>query len=463
MKKPAVEPSARSRLLRSVFVLVGGTALGHLITALTLPVAARLYSPEDFSVLAVFSSMVAIVSVAAALRFDIAIPVTASDEDAANLLVLALMSSFAIALAVGGAAVALPDDWLQSMGLVPIAPYLWLLPLSIFLAAAYSALQSWLIRRSSFGLIAKSRVGQSASTAAGQICLGASGVAPFGLLVGHILNTTVGCLVLGYSVLRQEARLFSAVSCSSLLTTSLSYSRFPKYSTLEALCNSAAIQLPVIMIATLAVGPEAGFLLVAMAVMQAPMALIGTAVGQVYLSRAPEEYRKGNLASFTVDALGGLSKAGIGPLFFAAIVAPDAFALIFGESWRRAGEMVTWMTPWFVAQFLTSPLAMAIHVTGHQRMAMVLQILGLIIRISSVWFASFLANSFIVEIYALSGLVFYLGYLFIVLIVVGASSRGVLSNLSRGVGGVLAWGAMALVLLWLSSTFDLISLLSIYR
>lgn len=445
----------RSNFVRSVLVLMGGTALGHLITALALPIVTRLYSPADFSVLAVFSSAVAIMSVAAALRFDIAVAVAESDLDSVRLLILALTCALAIAAAVGLVVVILPESLLQNIGLLSIESYLWLLPVGIFLAATYSAFQSWFIRSSSFSLIARSRVTQSASMAAGQIGFGAGGIAPFGLLIGHTLNTAVGCIVLGSQFLLSERKQFAVVSRSDIVAVFRSYSRFPKYSTLEALCNSGAIQVPVIMIASFAVGAEAGFMILAMTTMQAPMALMGTAIGQVYLSRAPEKFNKGELSSFTLVTLGGLSKAGVGPLLFAAIVAPDAFAIIFGEEWRRAGEIVTWMTPWFIMQFLSSPLSMSIYVTGHQRLAMVLQVFGLILRICTVWAAYLWVGDAIVEAYALSGFLFYLIYLLVVLTVVGVPYSAVLGCLKRSMPITLAWMSCGLFLLWLMSLIDI--------
>lgn len=445
----------RSHFVRSVLVLVGGTALGHLVTALALPIATRLYSPVDFSVLAVFSSTVAIISVAAALRFDIAVAVAESDLDAVKLLILALTCAFAVAVAVGLVVVILPESLLRDAGLLPIESYLWLLPVGIFLAAAYSAFQGWFIRNSSFGLIARSRVTQSASMAAAQIGLGVGGIAPFGLLVGHTLNTAAGCLVLGARFFLSERKQFAAANRSALVAVFRYYSRFPKYSTLEALCNSAAIQVPVIMIASLTVGAEAGFMILAMTTMQAPMALMGSAIGQVYLSQAPEKLAKGELSSFTLVTLGGLSKAGVGPLVFAAIIAPDIFAIIFGEEWRRAGEIVTWMTPWFIMQFLSSPLSMSIYVTGHQRVAMVLQVFGLIFRICTVWAAYLWFGEVIVEAYAVSGFLFYLIYLLVILIVVGAPYSAVLGGLMRSMPITLAWVSCALFILWLMSIIDI--------
>ena len=58
----------------SVGVLVSGGVLAHGITALALIVITRLYTPADFSVLAVYGSLLTIISVLACLRFEVAIP-----------------------------------------------------------------------------------------------------------------------------------------------------------------------------------------------------------------------------------------------------------------------------------------------------------------------------------------------------------------------------------------------------
>ena len=437
--------------LRAVLVLVGGTAFAHAITALALPILTRLYTAADFSILAVFSSLLSIVAVAACLRFDIAIPMPGRDAEAFNLLALAIGCAIAVSV-VAGALVLLAPSWLpEIMGRLDLQPYLWLLPFGILMAGTYSALQNWSVREKEFSLIARSRVAQSAASAGTQIGMAGFGAGPIGLVFGYLLNTGSACLILGFRLLRHQRfrQNVEGLTSSSLKQAWRDYSRFPKYSTWEALANSAAIQLPVIMIAALAAGPEAGYLLLAMSVIQAPMALFGTAIGQVYLSRAPEEYREGRLGSFTADILGGLMKAGVGPLLAVGILSPLVFETVFGEGWGRAGWLVAWMTPWFIMQFLSSPLSTAVHVTGHQSAAMILQVFGLILRVLAVWCSSLWAGAFIVEAYALSGLFFYLAYLIVVLITVGSSANEVLKNIVNGILPTFAWVASASIAYWI--------------
>jgi O-antigen/teichoic acid export membrane protein len=401
----------------------------------------------------VFSSLLSIVAVAACLRFDIAIPIPGGDSQAFNLLTLAIGCSVAIAV-VAGASVLLAPSWLpEVIGRLDLQPYLWLLPIGILTAGSYSALQNWFVREKDFSLIARSRVAQSAASAGTQIGMAGFGAGPIGLVFGYLLNTGSACLILGFRLLRHQSFRQNAegLSCLSLKQTWREYSRFPKYSTWEALANSAAIQLPVIMIASLAVGPEAGYLLLAMSVIQAPMALFGTAIGQVFLSSAPEEYREGRLGGFTADILGGLMKAGVGPLLAIGILSPLVFETLFGEGWGRAGWLVAWMTPWFIMQFLASPVSMAIHVTGHLRAVFFLQIFGLILRVSTVLVAAQFSNSLVSEAYALSGALFYFIYLWLVLRYAKCCWKTIFGKAGSGIGVVSAWVgfAMLLVIFWM--------------
>ena len=444
LKPPAVAIT-KNTFIRAVAVLIGGSAIAHGITAVALPVLTRLYTPADFSVLAVFSGILSVVSVAACLRFDIAVSIPEHDVDAVNLLALAVLCAGLFA-AVALLIVILAPAWVTGILKQPrIEPYLVMLPVGIFLAGAYSALQMWFVRNRQFALIARSRVAQSAASAGTQVGLGALAITPIGLLVGFVMNTGVACIGLGYRFWRDKRSRGAQVAASWTGMTAMAkaYQRYPKFSTFEALFNSAAIQVPIIIIAALASGPEAGYLALAMAVMQAPMALFGTAIAQVFVSKAPAEFRAGRLGSFTAEVFGGLLKAGAGPIIAAGILAPVAFPLIFGATWERAGWLVAWMTPWFVLQLLSSPLSMVLHVVGRQRAALALQLCALMLRVSTVLLASTWWPAMLPEAYALSGFVFYACYLGCVLALAKVGWARVLLEFRRALGLGALWVAVA--------------------
>ena len=439
----------RSAFLRAVGLLVGGASFAHGITALALPVLTRLYSPQDFSVLAVFTGALATVAVAACLRFDVAIPLPKDDTEAINVFALALVSAVIVAALLSVLLIAAPSLVTSLLNQPGLGPFLWLIPVGVFFAGAFSALQNWFVRRKGFSAIAATRIAQATAGSGAQIGLGLLGVGPGGLVVGQALNSGAGCVGLFFRLVMGDRALLARISLRGMESAWVAYDRFPKFSTLEALFNSAGMQVPIIMIAALAAGPDAGFVALAMFVMQAPMGLIGTAIAQVFLSRAPEEYRNDRLGELTARVLNGLMRSGIGPLIFVGIVAPVILPILLGgEQWRRAGDLVAWMMPWFITQFLTAPISMALHVTNHQRTALLLQIFGFALRVAAVYIGWLVAASYIAEAYALSGLFFYSLYLVVIVRLTGVPTSAIKEGMRACRRPVLLWtgGGFSLVL-----------------
>ncbi|MBS9719641.1 lipopolysaccharide biosynthesis protein [Tianweitania sp. BSSL-BM11] len=420
-------------ILGDVLRLVSGTAGGRLIALLAMPIVTRLYSPDDFALLAVYLSLVSMGGVIACLRFDVAIPVAENEADAAHLLVLALTIAATIAAVLMIVAVTIPDLAAQALSKPALAHWLWLVPVGIFLAASYSALQFWATRLRRFGTIAVTRITQAATGVGAMLALGWAGFAPLGLLLGNMLNNGAGNTRLLVETSRRDRAVLVGVSRSGLLSVFGKYRRFPLYSVPEALANIAGLQIPILMIAGLA-GNEAGYLLLAQQVMTAPMALLGSSIAQVYVSRAPEALKEGRLAEFTLSMLGRLAQIGVAPLIVAGIVAPFVFPLVFGPEWQRSGEIISWMVPWMVLQFLATPISLALHVTRRQHWAMALHVAGLLLRVLPLLVALRLSNGYLVAGYIAGSTLFYAMYLIVVIYSAGISLR---ANIGRAIFGLL--------------------------
>lgn len=405
----------RMDFLKATAVLAGGTASAQLLTVAALPILTRLYTPADFELLAVYLALLGILSSIACLRFEIAIPLPVSDDEGADLLFAALFSTGLISTTTLAVSLLWPEPIAAVLGVPRFSAYLWLLPLGVLMAGTYGALQYWASRKHRFGLVGRSRLVQAGVGVGTQLGAGAAGLAPGGLLVGHMLYGGAGALGLAMSAWRWDRAVLVAVSWERIRARAVEYQRYPTYSSIEALANSAAIQVPVILIAAFAMGPEAGFVLLATRVIGAPMQLIGSAISQVYLARAPEEKRAGRLRGFTLNILKPLAMLGVPGLVIMALIAPEGFAYAFGEDWRRAGVLLQWMTPWFILQLLSSPVSMVLHVTDRQRTAMALQLSGLLLRGGCVVGVGVLAPQWVAETYAVTGAIFYGAYFLVIM------------------------------------------------
>ncbi len=416
----------RGSFLGDVVKLSFGTLGGRLIALGVLPLVTRLYSPEDFALLAVFLALVSTLAVAACLRLEVAIPLVETEDEAADLLALALSVLALVTALLTIPAFLMPDRIAAALGAPALAPYLWLVPLCVAMAGSYSALQFWATRARRFGAIARTRVGQAAAGGLAMLALGWAGIAPFGLLLGNMLNIGAGGVSLAASALASDGARLRAVRLGNLAPAFRRNHRYPLFSTPEALFNVAGVQIPVLLIAAHA-GAGAGFLLLAMQVMAAPMTLLGISISQVYVSRAPTEYREGRLAPFTLTIMRRLVLVGVSPLILAGALAPWVFPVAFGAEWARAGEIVAWLVPWMALQFIASPVSMVMFVVGRQRAMLALTTLGLGLRVGAVWIALMLPGAHVIAGFVTGSILYYLAVLAFVVSAAGITGRQALA------------------------------------
>jgi len=407
----------RDRFVRNIGVLTGGTALAQGIVVLSMPILTRLYTPEQFALLAVYMAVLSLVTVVSCLRYNIAISLPESDEDGAALVVLSVAAAFAVSVLLGVMAIALPSQTSALLGQPGFRPYLWLVPLGVLLSSVYTALQYWTSRKHRFRQITQTRVTRAVAGSGVQISGGILHSSPFGLLFGHLVYNSMGIAGLALSMFRKDGRAFSGVRLATIRRMASDYRRFPIYSVPESLLNTAGIQIPILILASALAGPEAGYLMLAMRVLGLPMGLIGNSVAQVYLAEAGAKLRAGDLGRFTRGAMLSLAKVGAPPLIAVGVTSPFLFPIVFGPEWQPAGWMLAWMTPWFLLQFVSSPISMLLHVTGHQRTAVALQAAGCILRIGAVLAATQVHSDLAVAAYFLSSTVFYGLYIGVLLVV----------------------------------------------
>ena len=155
--------NAQGGFLKSVGILAGGTAFAQALGVLVLPIITRLYSPEEFALFAVYTSIVGILTVAICLRFEIAIPLPEKDEDALSLFMLSLLSNIVLTTLLTVVIFFFQESIFKFIQQPQLKPYQWLIPIGVFLAGLYSSLQYWATRKKQFSAIAQTRMTQALS------------------------------------------------------------------------------------------------------------------------------------------------------------------------------------------------------------------------------------------------------------------------------------------------------------
>ena len=134
----------KTAFFKNVLTLMLGTGLAQLITLCVSPVLTRLYIPEDFGGLSLFTALVAIFGVVANGRMELAIPLPSDFTASKNIFRLALIITL-------GFSAALCLLMFFTYGILINTPYAFskwflLIPLSVVFFGIQNAINYWLTR-----------------------------------------------------------------------------------------------------------------------------------------------------------------------------------------------------------------------------------------------------------------------------------------------------------------------------
>lgn len=365
---------------RGVGILVGGTAGAQLLSMLAAPLLTRLYSPEDFGLLAVYVSLLVVISVISSLRYELAIALPDDDGEAANVAALSLLLVGVSTLLTGLLVLLLSQPIAKLFGVPSLSGYLWMLPLGVLLTGTYKVFNYWAVRTKHFSAIAGTGVRQALTTIA--IQLGAFKLGSIALLFGQMAGQSAGIVSLGRPALASAG--FRQVSWKGIATAAERYRQFPIYSTWEGLLNTSSSQLPPVVLAAIFSPAAAGLYALAFRMLTLPSSVVGNAIGQVFFINAVEAYRAKQHGVLVANVQKNLINIGMPPVFLLVLMGPDLFSFIFGMEWRLAGVYAQWMAPWLFFAFVYSPLSTFFAVIERQKQVLVMQAILLIARVGAI-------------------------------------------------------------------------------
>jgi len=163
--------------------------------------------------------------------------------------------------------------------------------------------------------------------------------------------------------------------------------RFPLLALPADSVNTAAAQLPLLIVAHRFGIETAGLLALTLRIVGAPIGLLGASVLDVFRRRSAESYlSRGECRAEYLETLRMLSIGAAVVAVALVLFAEPAFSFAFGETWRSSGSMAAWLMPMFALRFVASPLSYMFYVAGKQHLDLIWQVTLLATTFASLWF-----------------------------------------------------------------------------
>ena len=188
------------------------------------------------------------------------------------------------------------------------------------------------------------------------ISLGLIKDGPLGLFMGLLFSQVVPPLIMLYALTRNEKLGISIISRKLIMLLAKKHINFPKFSLSSELINRFSNQLPVFMLSTYSGAAVVGVYNLAIRMLDLPVTLISSSVGEVFRQKATEDFHNiGNCRAIFVKVVRSLSLIAIVPFFILIFFGPDLFGVFFGEEWKEAGRFGQILGLLFVFRFIVRP------------------------------------------------------------------------------------------------------------
>jgi len=366
-----------NRTFRGVAMIGGGAALGQVVLVAATPVVSRLYGPQAYGALAVFSSLLSIASILVTFRFEVAIPLPEEDTEARDVLFVALGLAF---LTAGLFFVGLLGwQWAgKAAHLDPGLKHLvWTLPMGMLGTGCYQTLVYWAIRKRLYRPISANRLNQSVASVGAQILLCRLPLPSLGLILGYIVGQAFGLRTLlgAFHASRPKGPL---PTLPRLVGVGRKYWNLSAWGTATAIAAAIGDGLPSLLLAK-AYGLEvAGVYMMASRVSAAPAQMVGVAVSQVFLGEMSQRMREDPslVSEYFHSVHRNLRWVGAGVLVLGAL-SPVALPWVLGEKWGAAGLVAAILAPAAAADIMVRPLYNITVIANRPRLQMLTGLLPL--------------------------------------------------------------------------------------
>jgi O-antigen/teichoic acid export membrane protein len=404
----------KSAFSRNVLTLMTGTTIAQAIPIAISPILTRIYTPEDFGVLALYISLVSIFSVITTLRYELAIIQPRQNEDAAALVVLSAAITSGVSLALLIVVIMFNKKIQDALGNDEIGAWLYLFPVSVFLTGLYQSLNYWNTRKEQYRKIAYTKIFQGVSASGTQVGFGVGGVAG-GLLWGYFSGQVAALLLFLPSMFKGDKEAFLKVTVVGILKNARRYKKYPKYSTLGAFADSASLQMPILILSKFFDVGVTGMFSLTFRVLNLPMALMSKAISQVLfqnITRLHNEPGSSPQAHRIVIKLFSVLLAMMVPfVVFIGLFGEGLFAYVFGEPWREAGSLAAVLVVAVAIRFAVSPLSSVLAMDHNIKLGVLWQFIYLVTITTTLYLFRSEDIKIFVVVFVVHEVVLYLLYL----------------------------------------------------
>ncbi|TCI36214.1 hypothetical protein EVJ29_06870 [Exiguobacterium sp. SH4S7] len=425
----------KSTFLKNVLILSTGTAGAQLINFLFSPVLTRIYGPDSFGVLGLYTSLITIGLPLISLSLYLAIPLPKEKNEVLKLTFSSLKIVIIGSIGIFFVLILSKEYIISTFEIENLNSLFLLVPLGILLSGILLIFQTLNIKLGKFKDNSYAILIGTIISNASKLGVGLYFSNALILIILTMLGFIVQIVILlknGIYVILKEFQTGNIFTGYSVKQSLKKYSDFPLYRSPEMFLNAAAHSVPVIVLTSLFSPSAAGYYSLAIMVLSQPTQLVSESIGNVLYPAMAEKFNNNSkITPQILKVTGLLCLIGVIPFGIIILFGPPIFTIVFGGKWSEAGEYAQWISFWSFFLFINRPSTKALMVMSKQSFQLKFTMIVSLIRIISIVVTALLTNSALIAVATFS-VIGVISNIFLIIKTYDYSIKSDLVNVNNG-------------------------------
>lgn len=367
----------------AVLSIASGTAFAQIVSIGLAPVISRLYDPNEFAGLAVFTAIVGVFLPAISGRYEIAIAVAPTEHESADLFVLSMVVATALTATLFVVVSVFGTWFAQVFSAESIGSWIMLVPVFLALSAFVEAYRYLSVSRKEHRTVSRVIIVQAVLTVLLKLILGLF----LGTSDALILSTLIGAAGTWIFVVMKDRRLPAILRASKLgdlKSLARRYRGFPLLNAPSSLIAGLTSSIPVFFLAEYFSSTSVGHYALMLKAITLPLGVISTAVSQVHLKHVSDLVNTDKpIVPYLLRLSGSLLLVVLLPTAVMVVFGEPLIRFAFGDEWGLSGTMSSILMPAIGFKFVVTTVSSVFGATGNNKLAALWRVISLVVTASA--------------------------------------------------------------------------------
>jgi len=378
-------------LIKNSATLLSANAISQGIAFAVLPVIARLYSPDELGILALFLGIEGLLSVIANGKYDSAIVLSKSKSMAANTFNLCFLINAVFSLLILIVLLLGSQPILSILHYESLEGVIYYLPFFVFIVAFAQASIFWFNYNKRFALTARYTLWQGLINNGLKVASGFMKAGLTGLVWANLSSHFIS--ILSCFTRKETWKQLFRFNKKEILAAASEHRKFPLYTLPHTFINMVSGNLPILLLSGYFGMAEIGLFSMGITIGFRPINLLSSSLDQVISQSMAERINKQEpIWTILIQSIKKILLV-VTPLFILAFfLAPLVLRYFLGERWEQSALYIQIMIPWLIISLFTASLSSIPSIFGKQRIALIIEIIYIVARLIALIIGIYIQN-----------------------------------------------------------------------